>query len=114
MPIVRHTADDHLDGFLAWAVLVRNLSANTVSAYRRDLIEAADFVDDLVSSDAAELGQWLQHLSKQQLAPSTIARKLSSVKAFFSYLVQREFINSNPAAGLRPPARIFRDRKSVV
>lgn len=35
--------DQHLDSFLTWAVLVGNLSANTVSAYRRDLIEAADF-----------------------------------------------------------------------
>ena len=99
--------NEHLDGFLAWAVLVRYLSPNTVSAYSRDLIEAAEFVDDLVSSDSAALGQWLQHLSRKELAPSTIARKLSSLKAFFSYLTRTEIIASNPAARLRPPARIY-------
>ncbi|MCK5786191.1 MAG: tyrosine recombinase [Candidatus Sabulitectum sp.] len=99
--------NEHLDGFLAWAVLVRNLSPNTISAYNRDLIEAAEFVDGLVSSDSAELGQWLQHLSRKGLAPSTIARKLSSLKAFFSYLARTEIIVSNPAAGLRPPARVY-------
>ncbi len=100
--------DEHLDGFLAWAVLARNLSPNTVSAYRRDLIEAAGFIGDIVLSDSAELGQWLQHLSKQGLASSTIARKLSSLRAFYSYLTRREIITSSPAAGLRPPARTYR------
>ncbi len=100
--------DEYLDGFLTWAVLVRNLSPNTVSAYNRDLIEAAEFVDDLVYADSAQLGQWLQHLSKQKLAPSTITRKLSSLRAFYSYLTQREIIKSSPAAKIRPPSAIFR------
>lgn len=100
--------DEHLDAFLAWAVLVRNLSPNTVSAYGTDLIQAAVFIHDLVSADSAELGQWLQHLSKQKLAPATIARKLSSLRAFYSYLTHREVITCSPAAKIRPPAAIFR------
>ncbi|MCP4646633.1 MAG: tyrosine recombinase, partial [bacterium] len=100
--------DTLLDAFLAWAVLVRNLSANTVSAYRRDLLEAADYTADLVSADQAELGSWLRHLSIQGLAPATVSRKLSSVRAFFAYLLRREIIKSNPAGKLTPPAGIYR------
>lgn len=100
--------DEHLEAFLAWAVLVRNLSVNTVSAYRRDLIQAAQFIDDLVSADSTKLGEWLQHLSKQKLAPATVARKLSSLRAFYSYLTRREIITSSPASRLRPPARTYR------
>ena len=100
--------NEHLDAFLTWAVLVRNLSPNTVSAYNRDLIEAAEFVDDLVYADSAELGEWLQHLTKQHQAPSTVTRKLSSLRAFYSYLAQREIITSSPAAKIRPPAATFR------
>lgn len=101
-------SDTLLDAFLAWAVLARNLSPNTVAAYRRDLLEASDFVTDLVSADQAELGAWLQNLSRKGLAPSSIARKLSSLKAFFSYLMQREMLNSNPAGELKPPARVYK------
>ncbi len=100
--------DEHLDSFLAWAVLVRNLSGNTVSAYRRDLIESSRFIGDLISADSAELGQWLQHLSKKGQAPSTITRKLSSLRAFYSYLAEKGVIVSNPAAKIRPPGRIHR------
>lgn len=99
--------DENLDGFLTWAVLVRNLSNNTVSAYRRDIKEATEFVGDLVSADSADLGQWLQHLAKNNLAPATIARKLSSLRAFYTYMVRREIIATSPAAGIRPPAAVF-------
>jgi integrase/recombinase XerD len=99
--------DELLDAFLASAVLVRNLSKNTVSAYRRDLLAAADFTGDLVSSDSSLLGEWLQHLSKMGMSPSTIARKLSSLRTFFSYLSERELIASNPALHLSPPGRIL-------
>ncbi len=100
--------EEHLDGFLTWAVLVRNLSHNTISAYSRDLLEATEFVGNLVEADSAELGQWLQHLTKQKQAPSTVARKLSSLRAFYSYLVQSEVIASSPAKKIRPPAAIFK------
>ncbi|MCK5842187.1 MAG: tyrosine-type recombinase/integrase, partial [Candidatus Sabulitectum sp.] len=100
--------EEHLDGFLTWAVLVRNLSHNTISAYSRDLLEALEFVGNLVEADSAELGQWLQHLTRQKRAPSTVARKLSSLRAFYSYLVQSEVISSSPARKIRPPAAIFR------
>lgn len=100
--------DEHLDIFFAWAVLVRNLAGNTVSAYRRDLIEASRFIGDLISADSAELGQWLQHLSKKEQASSTITRKLSSLRAFYSYLAVKGVIVFNPAAKIRPPGRIHR------
>jgi integrase/recombinase XerD len=99
--------DQHLDSFLTWAVLVGSLSANTVSAYRRDLIEAADFTGDLVSADSAALGQWLQHLLRKKLAPSTVARKLSSLRRFYSFLVERNVVTTNPAAKIRPPSAVF-------
>jgi len=99
--------DELLDAFLTSAVLERNLSRNTVSAYRRDLLQAADFSGELIHADTAELGEWLQHLSKLGLTPSTVARKLSSVRAFYNYLHERELIASNPAAHLTPPGRIL-------
>jgi len=99
--------DQHLDSFLTWAVLVGNLSANTVSAYRRDLIEAADFTGDLVAADSAALGQWLQHLLRKKRAPSTVARKLSSLRRFYSFLLERDVVQTSPAAKIRPPASEF-------
>ncbi len=100
--------DEHLDAFLSWAVLVRNLSANTVAAYSRDITEAGEFIGNLVLADSAEIGQWVQHLAKINLAPSTITRKLSSLRSFFTYLTRNQIIESNPASRVRSPAAIFK------
>ena len=96
-----------LDNFFNWCVLVRNLSTNTISAYRSDLLEAYSFNEDLVKADQMELGSWLQYLSKCGLESSTISRKLSSLRAFFSYLVRIGILTINPALKIKPPVRGF-------
>lgn len=97
-----------IDSFLTHSVLVRSFSANTVEAYSRDLSQAAEFITDLCGADSASISQWLYHLSRQGRSPATIARKLSSLRAFFSFLLETGRIQSNPAAGLRPPAATHR------
>ncbi len=96
-----------LDNFFNWCVLVRNLSTNTISAYRSDLLEAYSFNEDLIKADQMELGSWLQYLSKSGLESSTISRKLSSLRAFFSYLVRIGILTTNPALKIKPPVRGF-------
>ncbi len=97
-----------IDSFLTHSILVRSLSRNTVEAYSRDLNQAAEFIDDLTGADSACISQWLYHLSRQGRNPSTIARKLSSLRAFFSFLLETGRIKSNPAAGIRSPSQIHR------
>lgn len=96
-----------LDNFFNWCVLVRNLSTNTISAYRSDLLEAYSFNEDLVKADHMEIGAWLQYLSKIGLSASTISRKLSSLRAFYSYLVRVRILSSNPASKIKPPSKVF-------
>jgi len=89
--------------------LERRASPHTVLAYGGDLDELAAFVrarraraarlDDV---DKILLRSWLGELSRRLSSP-TLARKLSSVRAFFAWLEREGLTRENPAALLKSP-----------
>ena len=88
----------------------RNLSPHTCSAYRRDLNEFRLFCDrqglataaDLRKVDALLLRHFLADLLKRNQR-SSIARKLSSLRMFFRFLVRESLLESSPAEELSTP-----------
>lgn len=93
---------DHLVG-------ERRASAHTVAAYRRDLEQLRAFLDERLGRPARlddvgklELRAWLGSLLAQN-SQSSIARKLSSVRAFFAFTTRADPSRDNPAEGLARP-----------
>ena len=92
----------------------RNLSANTVSAYCRDLNQFYLF---LLEQDPqlAEAGSFKridlllirQYLAKlhKSCSRTSIARKLSAIKVFFRFLVREGLLDISPAEALATPRR---------
>jgi integrase/recombinase XerC len=87
----------------------RRASAHTVSAYRRDLTELERFLRDELARapliehvTRASLRAWLGRLA-EKLAPSSIARRLSSVRALFAFLRRDGLVRESPAALLQSP-----------
>lgn len=92
----------------------RNLSANTVSAYCRDLNQFYLF---LLEQDPqlAEAGSFKridlllirQYLAKlhKSCSRTSIARKLSAIKVFFRFLVREGLLDISPAETLATPRR---------
>jgi integrase/recombinase XerC len=109
---------EHLQAFLAFLGLNRNLSAHTLDAYesdlsqffahvateqgvtRRELTPAALTVDAIRSFMGALYGQGLTR--------ATAARKLAAVRAFLKYLRREEIIDEDPAALIPTPKREVR------
>lgn len=82
----------------------RNDSAHTVRAYEADLEEFFAYVAKAVEEvDLLTLRQWLASLYGRELAPATIRRKISAVRALFRYLSREKRIASDPARLLRSP-----------
>ena len=82
----------------------RGASANTLSAYSRDLEGAQEAIGNLVEADRnaiASLGAaWAG------LAPSSLARKCSALRQFFAFLVDEGWRKDDPSLSLpRPTAR---------
>lgn len=85
----------------------RGLSANTIRAYLRDVDECMEALDhmgrpspDDVTVD--DLRAWMAGSSRTH-ARSSMARKVVSIRSFFSYLAERGVIHADPAAGLKTP-----------
>jgi integrase/recombinase XerC len=105
------SATGHL---LAWLRLIedgRQLSPNTVTAYRRDLYELAAFLDRYYQQqdwswdgvDRLALRAFLAELSRRGLARRSITRKMSAVRSFFRHLHREDVLEANPARAVRSP-----------
>ena len=86
----------------------RGFSANTVSSYRADLADLADFAGrrgtaDVSAIDLDLLRDWLWDSSERGLARATLARRTASVRSFASWLAREQIIPNDPALRLRSP-----------
>jgi integrase/recombinase XerC len=86
----------------------RRSSARTVETYRRDLLSFGAYVAgeglplDARKLDIVALRGFLSSLFRTNQA-STMKKKVSALRSFFRFLLKREIIERNPAAGLRSP-----------
>lgn len=98
-----------LRGFKAYLKLERSLSVNTIEAYLHDVDKLLQFFmsrseekkpTQVTSTDLKDFLIWVNQLG---MIPSTQARVLSGLKAFFKYLVLENKIEVDPSALLESP-----------
>ncbi|MGB9005604.1 MAG: tyrosine recombinase XerC [Candidatus Aminicenantales bacterium] len=96
-----------LDEFLNFLRYEKNASAHTIAAYRRDLLQLADYLQEkgcrLRGVDNVVLRSFLVRLHERRQKKSTIARKLAAVRSFFQYGLKRNWLEDNPARLLSSP-----------
>jgi integrase/recombinase XerC len=80
----------------------RNFSPYTIISYRRDLSFFQDFIKKRVP-DRAAAREYLRALEQKRYSRRSIARKLSSVRSFFRYLMREKLIKENPFQNLLTP-----------
>ena len=90
-----------IDLFIQYLINERRYSPETARAYDNDLKEFADFIESTGEThyDAItyqDIRYFIGHLSERNLSRRTIARKLSSLRAFYKYLTRMGWIESNP------------------
>lgn len=92
-----------LQDFQNYLRLERGLSENTVVAYMRDMEVAAAYLG-AVSAMAVQKKNLEEFLQKQEgLSERSLARLISSLKAFFSFLEYEDLRADNPAVLLDAP-----------
>ncbi len=98
-----------LNGFSSYLKLERSLSDHSIAAYTADVnklfqyLEFSTDVKEIKQVKLVHLRQFIKYLGNLGLEPSTQARIISGIKAFFFYLLEESLITDDPANLLETP-----------
>ncbi|WP_413380289.1 site-specific tyrosine recombinase XerD [Alkalihalobacillus sp. 1P02AB] len=101
--------DKMITDFIEYIRIERGLSENTILSYRRDLIAYQRYlqkVEQITSYQAVKrdsIRQYLFFLKEQGKAASTLARTLSTIRAFHQYQVRERHLEHDPSDLIEMP-----------
>jgi integrase/recombinase XerD len=104
---------EDIDNFLNYLRIEKGFSLNTVAAYRNDLYQLVDFIEE----DATKTGKmpswssfnrqymmsYLLCLKERNYAATTFARKVAAAKSFFGFMVTENKMKNNPTEDVHSP-----------
>lgn len=102
------------DDFIRYLRFEKRYAPHTVTAYRNDLTQFHTYITatyGTITPDALthfHIRSWLTELKEQQAAATTINRKISTLHAFFRFLLKKKRIDRDPVR--RVPAQKIPDR----
>ncbi len=102
---------DKIELFLSTLSSQKSFSGNTLSAYRSDLTQFADYLERGQSASRAPVHSWsdvsrddimsfVLRMKERGYVQTTVARKLAAIKSFYKYLVSSSVVHTNPAEEL--------------
>ena len=102
-----------VEDFLGWMATERGRSANTLAAYRRDLVGYTGWLAEqglrLRTVDRGDLDRFVNARRSSGSAPSSVARQLAAIRMLHRFLAEEGVRADDPAAdveGVRVPAGI--------
>jgi integrase/recombinase XerD len=98
-----------IKGFQAYLKLERSLSPNSIEAYTRDIQRLHEFAGTQEakltpeSITLADLRRFITWVNELGMIPSSQARILSGIKAFYKYMLMEDLITIDPSELLESP-----------
>jgi integrase/recombinase XerD len=100
---------DLVKEYLTYIQVEKGLARHTLDSYRRDLTRLDRWAGKTGKSAAEltrpDLRKWIAQLSREGLAPSSVARAVSAARGFFRFLMLDQHLKVNPAEDLDTPQR---------
>lgn len=109
----------YLKSFKAFLQLEKGLSPASIIAYLQDLKKLIEFVEihelnkGLLQLELNDLQEFITYLNELGLSVNSQARIISSLKAFFQYLIIEDVLTEDPALLLSAP-KLARSLPSVL
>ena len=103
------TWNEAIENYANYLRFEKNASENTIEAYVSDLQKLQDFAEQNlmnitpITISYEHLQEFLYQVSKINYSERTQARWISSIKGFFSFLLEDELREDNPSALLETP-----------
>src|SRR5687768_17745262 len=95
--------------YLTYIQVEKGLARHTLDSYRRDLERlerwAVKVKTPVAELQRPELRKWIAELSREGLAPSSVARAVSAARGFYRFLMLDGHIKHHPAEDLDTPQK---------
>lgn len=102
-----------IGNFLDYLTVEKGLSQNTREAYRNDLQQLAEFMQQEAARSGSippwagfnrqSMQSYLLSLKERNYAPTTTARKLAAAKSFFKFMESEGIMKANPTQDVGSP-----------
>ena len=106
-----------LDAFIDNIWIEKGLTQNTLDSYRSDLEQFSSWLEknnlSYIKTSKKDILSYLSFLFQKGLGSKTVARKLSSLKSFFRYLVFKSIIPNDPSSEVETPKLLKSIPKSI-
>ncbi|MFC3211382.1 site-specific tyrosine recombinase XerD [Planomicrobium okeanokoites] len=102
-------AKDALDDYLQFLRVERQLAANTLTSYERDLksylqyLKEVEQLDSLRNVERVHILNHLSHLKETTMSSRTVARHISSIRSFHQFLIRERIVDKDPTIHLEMP-----------
>lgn len=99
----------YIKEFLEYLEYQKNYSKDTIHSYGIDLREYVEYINineiDLFEIDYNSIKKYLVFLDEQKNKSSTIARKISALRSFYRFLLNKEVVKTNPFSLISLPKK---------
>lgn len=104
----KESVEKLLNNYICYLEVERHASPYTVRNYTHDLRHFLEFLNlenvaTLEDVDRKLLRRYIASLQEQGFEKSSLSRKLSALRSFYFYLMQRNFTSSNPLLTVSSP-----------
>jgi integrase/recombinase XerD len=100
---------DFTKEYLTYLQVEKGLARHSLESYRRDLTKLEAWAiankQSTLELTRPDLRKWIASLSRDGLAPSSVARAVSAVRGFYKFLMLDGHIKTHPAEDLDTPQR---------
>ena len=100
--------NNNINSFLNYLELEKRYSAHTLTSYKKDLNDFLIYLNSVYGLsiekiDLIHARSYMVTLIENNLARSTVSRKISAIKSFFKFLLKKGIVNSSPVHLLETP-----------
>lgn len=96
-----------VESFLKYLQYEKRVSKHTLTAYQNDLDQFLSFLKEVFpdhlpeTSDYGIIRSWIIQLVDSGIKPTSVNRKIASLKTFYKFLMRQEVIKKNPMTKIR-------------
>jgi len=95
--------------FLSYIQVEKGLSANTLQSYKRDIARLKQWAEKkgkhVEQLERKDVREWIASMSREGLAPTSVARAVSAARGFFSFLMLDGHLKRHPVEDIHTPQR---------